>query len=93
METLKEIINRSDAVIIDVRTPEEFESGHVENSINIPLDKVPDSLERFRNLKGPVVLCCRSGQRSEQALKWLREQGVGNLYNGGGYTDVLIHRI
>jgi len=67
MENLKEIINRSDAVIIDVRTPEEFESGHVENSINIPLDKVPDSLERFRNLKGPVVLCCRSGQRSEQA--------------------------
>ena len=93
MENLKEIINRKDVVIVDVRTPEEFGSGHVEGSINIPLDKVPDSLEKFRSMDAPIVLCCRSGQRSGQALKWLQQQGVEDLYNGGGYTDVLVHKM
>lgn len=92
MNTLNEIINQPNTVIVDVRTPGEFEAGHVEGSMNIPLDKVPDALEKFRSMKAPIVLCCRSGQRSGQALTWLKQQGLENVYNGGGYTDVLIHK-
>lgn len=93
MNSLNEIINQPNTVIVDVRTPAEFASGHVEGSVNIPLDKVPESLEKFRSMKTPIVLCCRSGQRSGQALQWLKQQGIEDIYNGGGYTDVLVHKM
>lgn len=93
MSDLNKIINDPETTIVDVRTPEEFESGNVEGSINIPLHTVPDNLERFRKMGGNIVLCCRSGQRSGQAMMWLKQHGVENLYNAGGYTDVLIHKM
>lgn len=93
MNDINKIINDPQTTIVDVRTPEEFESGNVEGSVNIPLNTVPDNLEKFKNMEGDIVLCCRSGQRSGQALMWLQQQGVKNLHNAGGYTDVLIHKM
>ncbi len=89
MDKIKELLKDSSTPIIDVRTIAEFEEGNVPGSINIPLDSVPDNLQQFKDYKVPVVLCCRSGNRSGQAMEWLKSQGVENLHNGMGYTDVL----
>lgn len=88
MSSLAEIINDPSAVIIDVRTVEEFAEGNVPGSINIPLDTVADNVDKFK-YDVPVVLCCRSGKRSQNAMEWLQSQGLENLHNGMGYTDVL----
>lgn len=84
--TIKELI-RNGAKIIDVRTPEEYMGGHVVGSLNIPLNEVPQRLEDFQDMEGPLVLCCLSGGRSGQAAGFLQASGV-ECYNGGGWMDV-----
>ena len=74
------------ATIIDVRTPEEFKSGHVKGSINIPLDKVQGQLGKINKNK-PVITCCRSGARSGMAADVLKRNGF-ECYNGGAWTTV-----
>lgn len=74
--------------VVDVRTPEEFIEGHVAGSTNIPLNEVPERVDEFRQMEAPIVLCCRSGVRSAQALAYLRAQGVQGLENGGGWMEV-----
>lgn len=74
------------AIIIDVRTPEEFRSGHVKGSINIPLDKVQNQLGKLDKNK-PVITCCRSGARSGMAADVLKRNGF-ECYNGGPWTSV-----
>jgi len=75
------------AVIIDVRTPGEFGSGHVKGSINIPLDQIAakaDSLKKHKN----IIVCCRSGNRSGQAKRILNAKGFTNIENGGSWQNV-----
>ena len=76
------------ATIVDVRSREEFQSGHVAGSINIPLQDVPTKVEEFKNMTKPLVLCCLSGGRSGQATGYLQQQGVLDVYNGGGWMEV-----
>ncbi|CAG0926257.1 unnamed protein product, partial [Notodromas monacha] len=64
------------AVLIDVRTPEEFALGHMSGSINIPLQIIDQNIAEIRIMKKPVVLVCRSGRRSAQAQSILLEQGL-----------------
>ena len=73
--------------IIDVRTPAEFQGGHVAGSINIPLQEVPKRLEEIKALKQPILLCCASGMRSGQATSYLKGVGV-DCENGGGWMEV-----
>jgi phage shock protein E len=82
-----EKINPKEVVIIDVRTPEEFMGGHVTGSLNIPLDEVPSRVAEFAAINKPIILCCRSGARSGQAMQFLLQYGI-NTSNGGGWTDV-----
>ena len=84
-----EIVKDKNATIVDVRTVEEFNSGAVENSINIPMHLVPLKLEEFRKMSKPIVLCCASGNRSGQVARFLAHQGVSEVYNAGGWVDVL----
>jgi rhodanese-related sulfurtransferase len=74
------------ATIIDVRTPEEFKSGHVKGSINIPLDKVQNQSGKLDKTKA-VITCCRSGARSGMAADVLKRNGF-ECYNGGPWTSV-----
>ena len=74
------------ATIIDVRTPEEFKSGHVKGSINIPLDKVQNQCGKLDNTKA-VITCCRSGARSGMAADVLKSIGF-DCYNGGPWNSV-----
>ena len=74
------------AQIIDVRSPEEYRSGHVAGSINIPLDRIQDQLKKIDKSK-PVITCCRSGARSGMAADMLKRAGF-DVYNGGPWTSV-----
>lgn len=76
------------ATIVDVRSREEFQGGHVAGSINIPLQEVPNKVEEFKSMPKPLVLCCLSGGRSGQATGFLQQQGIEHVYNGGGWMDV-----
>ena len=73
--------------IIDVRTPGEFMSGHVQGSINIPLQEVPALVQEISEMKQPIILCCASGNRSGQATMFLRQHGI-DCSNGGSWLDV-----
>ncbi|WP_244153778.1 rhodanese-like domain-containing protein [Flavobacterium xinjiangense] len=75
------------AFLVDVRTPAEFAEGHVNGSTNIPLDKVASQLEKFKG-KDPIIVFCRSGNRSGQAKMILEQNGFKNVINGGIWQDV-----
>lgn len=91
--TMNELINHPNATIVDVRTEGEFAGGHVAGSINIPLNEVPHRVDEFKNMSKPLVLCCLSGGRSGQATQYLAQQGVDQVYNGGGWSEVQIHKM
>lgn len=74
------------AMIVDVRTPGEFAGGHVKGAINIPLDRLPQQLNKLPKSK-VVVACCLSGGRSGQAVSFLKGQGY-EAYNGGGWSSL-----
>lgn len=80
-------IVKSGAYLVDVRTPEEFSSGHVEGSVNIPLDSIPKQLAKFKG-KSHIVVFCRSGNRSGQAKAFLNQNGFDNVTNGGTWQDI-----
>jgi phage shock protein E len=91
--TINEIINHPKVSIVDVRTKDEFASGHVEGAINIPLNEVPQRVAEFDAMSKPLVLCCLSGGRSGQATQFLRDNGIEDVHNGGGWSQVQIHKM
>lgn len=76
------------AIIIDVRTAQEYRMGKVDGSINIPLDNVSKSMNKIKKYKKPIVMCCASGSRSAAATGMLRNAGVTNVYNGRSWNRV-----
>jgi rhodanese-related sulfurtransferase len=84
---IEQIIKAKKGTIVDVRTVQEFNSGHAEGSINIPLQEVQRRLDELKNLAQPLVLCCASGGRSGQATQYLKQQGI-ECYNAGSWLDV-----
>lgn len=85
---IKEAIKKG-AVIIDVRTPHEYDRGKVPGSVNIPVDRMPISIERIKGMKKPIVLCCASGARSGKAKGILTAAGLSDIHNGGSWESVL----
>jgi len=73
--------------IVDVRTPEEFNEGHVAGSLNIPLHELTDRLEEIKILQQPILLCCAKGIRSGQAVAYLHQLGI-DCANGGSWQAV-----
>lgn len=73
------------AVIVDVRTREEFSSGHIDGSVNYPLDSLASKMEELKKHRNPVIVVCRSGARSAAAVTQLKAAGI-EAYNGGGWT-------
>ena len=83
---LREAI-KNGAFLVDVRTPAEFSAGSVKGAVNIPLDKVPSQLSKFKGKKS-IVVFCRSGNRSSQAKSILEQNGFQNVINGGTWGNV-----
>jgi phage shock protein E len=78
---------KNGAFLVDVRTPAEFAEGSVKGAVNIPLDKLPGQLARFKG-KDTIVVFCRSGSRSSQAKSILEKNGFPNVINGGTWQQV-----
>lgn len=72
--------------IIDVRTPAEFASGHIEGAINIPVERIAEDLRTMKQIRpgSTLLLYCRSGRRSAIAAELIRQQGYSRVLDGGG---------
>ena len=80
----------SQALIVDVRTPEEFADGHYPGAINIPHDTILEGIEQLGvTEETPVILYCRSGNRSGQAEQALQKKGFIEARNAGGLEALL----
>jgi len=80
----------NDAVILDVRTQEEWNEGHIENAKHIVLNLIPLKIEEIKAWEKPVIAVCRSGGRSGQAAQFLKQNGV-DVINGGPWQNVDQH--
>lgn len=84
-----EILKTGNYQLIDVREPMELDvDGQIPNAINIPLGEIPDHLEQIKSYQTPVILFCRSGNRSGKAIEFLENEGLTNLHNGGGWASL-----
>lgn len=72
------------AVLIDVRTEEEYRSGHIDGSVNIPLQNISTVRGRIKELTTPIFVHCLSGGRSARAASELKSMGYTNVTNIGG---------
>ena len=81
-------LKRSGAVMVDVRSPEEFSSGSAPGTINIPLPELGRRLSEIPKTS-PVVLCCASGTRSGMAKLLLKKNGYSQVHNIGTWTKFL----
>ena len=80
-----QLINRQDALVLDVRNAEEFRQGHILNARNIPmsqLDTRNSDIARYK--EKPVIVACESGSRSGAAAAVLRKQGFAQVFNLSG---------
>ncbi|MBX6380865.1 MAG: rhodanese-like domain-containing protein [Thermoflavifilum aggregans] len=80
---LKTLVQQG-AVILDVRTPQEFKSGHIPGAINIPVQQLQQQLHRLKKDK-VIITCCASGARSAMARSILKQAGFAEVYNGGSW--------
>ena len=75
------------ALIVDVRTIDEYRAGHLDTSRNIPLDQIKNEINTLKKSGKPVITVCRSGNRSGIAKSILKSAGV-EAYNGGAWTNL-----
>jgi rhodanese-related sulfurtransferase len=76
--------NESNIKVIDVRTPEEYRSGHIPQAINVPLDRVDKIKSHVKDLDAPIYVYCMSGARSSAAANYFAKLGYTNVTNIGG---------
>jgi phage shock protein E len=77
------------AIIIDVRTATEYDSGHIPDAFHIPVDRIKVNAQRLIDTKLPVIVCCQSGARSGHAVQILKAKGLKEVYNGGNWESLL----
>ena len=80
---IQEMLNNN-GLIVDVRFQNEFDSGHAEGSICVPLESIKYKADKLKAMKRPLVLVCRSGLRSGSASNMLGAQGI-ECINGGSW--------
>ena len=73
--------------VVDVRTRAEYSGGHVNGSVNIPLQEITNHIEEIKEMEQPIIFCCASGGRSGQATQYFKSLGV-KCENGGSWLDV-----
>lgn len=84
---IQEFLKTEKAVLLDVRTREEYESGHIENSENIPLQQIEKVPAKITDKNTPLFVYCRSGSRSSSATSALKQMGYSNVTNIGGISS------
>lgn len=84
-----EIIIDESTTVIDVRTGQEYNAGHLKNSINIPYGEIKDTIGKHVHDKNEkIIVYCRSGRRSGIAKKTLDEMGYTDVINAGAYEKL-----
>lgn len=88
----KRMVEEEGGILLDVRTPEEFEEAHLEGAVNVSHDQIESQLSELETLTGgdktkPIVTYCGSGKRAGAARKTLEAAGYTNVTNVGGMTD------
>ena len=81
---VKEYSTTDGAVLLDVRTPDEYRQGHIPGSKNVPLQSLDEVTSFVNNQDTPVFVYCHSGARSAQAVSVLEGMGYTNVKNIGG---------
>ena len=74
------LINREDALVLDVRDPGEFGAGHILGAKNVPLSRLGDA-EVAKRKDRPVIVYCEGGERSSKAVAALKRQGFARVVN------------
>ncbi len=86
-EKIKDYKSRG-ALVIDVRTPMEYEEGHAPNSKLIPMHEIMETVEEVKALNKPVILVCRTGSRAASVEAFYRRHGIDAI-NAGPWQAVL----
>lgn len=87
-EDAKEIIDGEDVIILDVRTQEEYDTGHIKNAVLLPVTDIKDKAgEILPDKNAKILVYCRSGNRSATAAKELINMGYTNVYDFGGINS------
>ncbi len=80
-----QLINREDAVVLDVRSGGEFSQGHIVNAVNIPQKSIHEQLSKLdKYRKRPIIMACRNGQCASSVGSTLRKNGFEQVYNLAG---------
>jgi phage shock protein E len=88
-QEIKEYLEKG-AIVLDVRTKEEWDEGHTAGAEHIVLSIIPIEIEQIKSWNKPVIAVCRSGARSGQAEQFLKQNGVDAI-NGGPWQNVDQH--
>lgn len=77
------------ALVLDVRTKQEYDAGHIQNALNIPVQELHEHLDEVKKKAGDhtVIAYCRSGRRSGRATEMLNNAGIPTI-NGGGMEEL-----
>lgn len=89
---MEELLTNPATTVVDVRETGEYAGGHFDGAINIPLGIIPLRLDEFKAMSGPIVVYCRSGNRSGMAQMLLKQAGLTEVYNGGGLHNMLMYQ-
>ena len=88
--SIEEVLKAGNYHLIDVREPMELEmDGNIEEAQNIPLGELEERKQEISNLAGNIIFVCRSGNRSGKAVEYFKSEGMTDVYNGGGYNDMV----
>jgi rhodanese-related sulfurtransferase len=78
------LLVQNGALIIDVRSPQEFDNGHIKGSKNIPVNIIQREVNSIKKMGKPIITVCQSGARSGMAKGILKNAGI-EVYNGGSW--------
>lgn len=88
VETDYALLRMEGAIILDVRSHGEYVTGHIEGSINIPVNKLSENMNKLKSKNNPIITCCASGMRSASAKGLLESKGYTRVINGGSWQSL-----
>ena len=86
-EAKEKMDNEKGIILLDVRTREEYDTGHIKQAICLPNEEIISEPEQLPDKAQPILVYCRSGNRSRQAAQKLADMGYENVFEFGGLTD------
>ena len=87
-EDAKKVMDSEEVIVLDVRTQAEYDDGHIENAVLLPVDEISAKAEDvLKDKNAKILVYCRSGNRSATAARTLINMGYTNVYDFGGIID------